>query len=278
MSGPAASGYAPINGMAMYWESSGTGGTPVIAVPGGFGVASTLGGLTDVLSQGRRVVGVELQGHGHTGDIQRPFSYEAFGDDIGALIQELGFEQVDLVGYSLGAGACLRAAIQHPDRVRRLVVVSFPYCRDGWFPSVRAAFDQMGSAAFVYMKQSPMYAAWACVAPDKAAFPTVMDKVGELQRQPYDWGEEVEQLQSQTMLVFADADSIDLRHVAAFFALVGGGLEDPGVDGSGRSSSRLAILPAATHYDIIQLPQLGPVVEEFLDDHSKSSEHANPQA
>ena len=119
MSQPSAKGYAAVDGMELYWESFGSGGTPLIVVHGGFGLISMFGALIDELAERRRVLAVELQGHGHTRDIDRPFSYEAFGDDVAGVIEQLGLERVDLLGYSLGAGCSLRAAIQHPDRVRR---------------------------------------------------------------------------------------------------------------------------------------------------------------
>ncbi|MGA2521133.1 MAG: alpha/beta hydrolase, partial [Acidimicrobiales bacterium] len=189
--GEPTSGYAPVNGLEMYWESFGAEGPPLVVVHGGYGLISTMAPLIDVLAEDHRVVGIEVQGHGHTGDIDRPFTYEAFGDDIAALIEHLDLGQVDLFGYSLGACSCLRAAIQHPELVRKLAVVSVPCRRDGWFPEVRAAFDQMGSAGFEYLKHSPMYEAYAKVAPDPDAFPALMDKMGQLQRRDYDWSDEI---------------------------------------------------------------------------------------
>src|ERR1039458_8706420 len=131
MPDPVNTGYAHVNGVKMYWESHGEGGTPLIVVHGGFGLASILGDLLDRLAASRRVIAVELQGHGHTPDIDRAFSYEAFGHDIAGLVEELRLGPADLLGYSVGASACLRAAIQHPDRVRRLVLGSIPGRRAG---------------------------------------------------------------------------------------------------------------------------------------------------
>ena len=253
--GPA-TGYAPVNDVEIYWESRGDGGVPLIVVHGGFGLASMSGELLDRLAGRRRVIAIELQGHGHTRDIGRPFSYEAFGDDIAGVIEHLGAERADLLGYSLGGGACLRCAIQHPGRVRRLAVVSAPCRRDGWFPEVRAGFGQLS--------QSPMYQAWLKVAPDPGAFPALMDKTGRLLRQPYDWSEEVRRLTMPTLLAYADADSIPPAHAAEFFALLGGGLKDAGWDGSPGPDTHLAILPGLTHYDIFYAPQLAAVVDNFL--------------
>jgi len=116
----------------MVWESRGTGGTPLAVVHSGYGLTSMLGEVLDRLASHRQVVTIELQGHGHTRDVDRPFSVEAFGDDLAGLIENLGLMQADLLGYSLGGGACLRCGIQHPDRVLRLALVSIPIRRTQW--------------------------------------------------------------------------------------------------------------------------------------------------
>jgi pimeloyl-ACP methyl ester carboxylesterase len=263
LAGPVTEGYAPVDGVDMYWRSVGEG-DPLVVVHGGFGVVDMFGDVLDRLAVGRRVIAVELQGHGHTRDVDRPFSYERFGDDLAALITHLGLERADLLGYSLGAGACLRAAMQHPDRVRRLVVVSTACRRDGWFPEVLAGMAEVGRGMFDQMRQSPMYHAYAGVAPDVDAFPELMDKTGALLRRPYDWSEEVADLPTPTLLVYGDADSIPPSHAAEFFALLGGGLRDAGWDGSQRPASQLAILPGRTHYDVFEAPELADVVRRFL--------------
>jgi pimeloyl-ACP methyl ester carboxylesterase len=258
-------GYAPVNGLEMYWESRGTGGTPLVVVHGGFGLISMLGDLLEQLAVDRQVVAVELQGHGHTRDIDRTFSFEAFGDEIAGMIEYLGLGSVDLLGYSLGGTASLRAVIQHPECARRLVLVSIPYRRDGWYPGVLDQMDKIGRGGFASMKQSPVYQAWSAVAPDVDAFPTLMDKTGALLRRPFDWTDGVKQLTAPTLLVYGDADSIPPSHAADFFALLGGGLEDAGWDGTLPTHNRLAILPGRTHYDIFQAPQLPTIVAGFTD-------------
>jgi len=258
------SGYAPVNGLNMYWESRGTGGTPLVMLHGGFGVTTVFGEVTDLLAENRQVVSVELQGHGHTPDVDRPFSWQQLGDDIAALVRHLGFEQADLLGNSLGGGASLRAAIQHPSLFRRLVLVSVPCRRDGWFPEVLQGMDGINSSLFEMFKQGPLYAAYAAVAPDADAFPALMDKTGALLRQPYDWSPEVPSLPMPVLLTYGDADSITLSHVAEFYGLLGGGLRDAGWDGSGKSVNRLAVLPDLTHYDIFTSPRLAEIVGRFL--------------
>jgi pimeloyl-ACP methyl ester carboxylesterase len=265
MGEPEATGYAPVEGLELYWESRGQGDMPLIVVHGGFGLTSMFGDVLDALAQHRRVIAIELQGHGHTADVDRPFTYEQFGDDIGGLIEHLDIGPADVLGYSLGGGASLRAAVQHPDSIRRLALLSVPCKRDGWFPEVLAGFDDLGRGRFDQLRQSPMYAAYTAVAPDPGAFPVLMDKTGELQRRTYDWRGDVQALPMPVQLVYADADSIPVAHMAEFFAMLGGGLRDAGWDGSDRPASRLAVLPGTTHYDVFASPLLPPILDAFLD-------------
>lgn len=258
------SGYAPVDGVDVYWESRGSGGTPLVVVHGGYGMTTMFGDVPDLLAEHRQVVAIELQGHGHTRDIDRPFTWEGFGDQVAGVVERFGWGQADLLGWSLGAQTVLRCAIQQPALVRKLVIVSGACRRDGWFPEVRAGWDGMSSALFGQFRRSPMYEAWTKVAPDPDSFPSLMDKSGDLLRLPYDWSDEVRRLPMPVMLVYADADGIPPSHAAEFFALLGGGQRDAGWQGSDRPASRLAILPGHTHYDIGSSPLLASVVSDFL--------------
>jgi pimeloyl-ACP methyl ester carboxylesterase len=258
------SGFVAANGIQMYWESLGAGGVPLVLVHGGFGVTGMFGGIVDALATNRQVVAVELQGHGHSADVDRPFSWESFADDLAAAITGLGLTSVDLLGYSLGGTSSLLTAIRHPDLIRRLVLVSIPVRRSGWYPGVLAGMDQISSAGAEQMMQSPMYAAYAAVAPDPSAFPVLMNKTGELLRTSYDYTDGASGLSMPTMLIYGDADSIPPAHAAEFYALLRGGLGDAGWDNSGLGVNRLAILPGRSHYDILGAAALGPTIEDFL--------------
>jgi pimeloyl-ACP methyl ester carboxylesterase len=258
-------GYAPVNGIDIYWESRGSGGTPLVLVHGGFGLASTFDGLAGQLAADRQVFALELQGHGHTADVARSFSWDDFGDDIAAVLQHLELGPVDLLGYSLGGLASLRCAIRHPEALRKLVLISAPCRRSAWFPEVLAGFDQMSSTAlFDMLRQSPLYAEWSKVAPDPSSFPTLIDKTGALLRQPYDWTGEVRQLDVPVLLVYGDSDSIPPANAAEFYSLLGGGQRDAGWDGTLPSPSRLAIVPGSTHYNILDSPLVPAVISQFL--------------
>ncbi|PTL82237.1 alpha/beta fold hydrolase [Vitiosangium sp. GDMCC 1.1324] len=260
----AQTGYADVNGVHLYYEIHGTG-KPLILLHGGLGFTSMFGPLLPQLAEKRKVIAVDLQAHGRTADIDRPIRCELMGDDIVALIKHLGFQKADVMGYSLGGGVALRTAIQHPEVVDRLVLVSVPYSRNGWYPEIRQSMSQMGASAFEFMKATPMYQGYAAVAPKPGNFPALLDKMGELLRQEYDWSREVAALKIPVLLVYADADSVIPLHAVEFFQLLGGGQRDAGWDGSGMSSARLAILPGLTHYNVFMSPLLAQMVTPFLD-------------
>jgi pimeloyl-ACP methyl ester carboxylesterase len=257
--------YAKINELDLYYEEHGAGGEPLVLLHGGFHAGEMFGAILPQLSAGRRVITVDLQGHGHTADIDRPIRSELMADDIAALIEHLGLEQADLMGYSLGGKVALRTAIQHPERVRRLVVVSVPYSRAGNFPEVVATMDAMGPEAADMLKQSPLYDLYERIAPRTEDWPALVGKVTDSLKVDYDWSQEVAALEMPVMLAFADADSIRPDHVVDFYRLLGGGQRDANWDGSQRPTARLAVLPGLSHYDIFASPALPAAVAPFLD-------------
>jgi pimeloyl-ACP methyl ester carboxylesterase len=263
--GSANSGYAPVNGLKLYYEIHGTG-EPLILLHGGLGSTEDFREIMPVLSRGHRAIAVDLQAHGRTGDIDRPMSVDAMADDIAALMKYLGIEKADLLGYSLGGAVALRTAVRHPEVVRKLVLVSTVFSHDGWYPEGKAAMAQLGSGAAEMFKQSPSYQVYSRVAPKPADFPVLLDKVGDLIRQDYDWSKDVAGIKSPTLLVFGDADGIRPEHMVQFFELLGGGKKDGGWDGSGISNARLAILPGLTHYNIISSAALASTAASFLEE------------
>ena len=256
--------YADVNGLSLRYEEHGSG-EPLILLHGGIGTGEMFEPLLPALADGRRVIAVDLQGHGGTADVDRPLRADLMADDIAALLDHLGLEQADVMGYSLGGMVSLRLAIQHPARVRRLVLVSVTFRRDGSHPEAIEAMDQMSPAAAEPMMQSPLYAAYKQVAPRVEDWPVLIGKISEALKVDYDWSADIERITAQTMLVYADADSLRPAHIVEFFALLGGGLRDAGWDNSAQPSNRLAILPGRTHYDVYLSPALTPMVVDFLN-------------
>ena len=258
------SGYALVNGIELYYEIYGTG-QPTILLHGGIGSIQMFEPILSQLAAGRQVIGVDLQAHGRTADVDRPMTYEAMADDIAALITHLGFEQADVMGYSLGGGVALQTAIRHPEVVRKLVVVSVAYKRDGWYPEVLEGMAQVGAAAAEQMKQSPVYELYARIAPRPDDWPVLLTKLGDLVRKDYDWTEGVAALEMPVLIVVGDADSMSPAHSAEFFGLLGGGKGDPGWENPMMPNSQLAILPGMTHYNILTSPTFLTAVIPFLD-------------
>jgi len=261
---PVKSGYAPVNGLNLYYEIHGAG-EPLILLHGGLGSTASFGDVLPSLAKTRQVIVTDLQGHGRTADIDRPMSIEAMADDIAGLMKYLRISRADVMGYSLGGAVALQTTIRHPELVRKLVVVSEPCKRNGWYPEGLAAMDHFGPALAEPMKKSPIYQSYAQSAPRPQDWPVLLGKLGDLMRVDYDWSQAVASIKTPAMLIFADADAVRPEHMVEFFQLLGGGKKDGGLDGSGISSARLVILPGLTHYNILSSPELVPVVTSFLD-------------
>jgi len=258
------SGYAPVDGLKMYYEIHGTG-QPLILIHGGLGSTEMFAGIMPSLAKNHQVITVDLQGHGRTADIDRPMSFDGLADDIAALAKYLKIDKVDVMGYSFGGIVALRTAILHPGLVRKLVIVSAPFKRDGWYPEVLADMAQMGPGTAEQLKLTPMYQLYSRIAPKPEDWPRFLAKLGELSKKEYDWSAEVQAIKAPTLLVFGDADAVRTANAMRFFELLGGGLKDGRWDGSGMSNARLAILPGTTHYTILSSPMLVSYVTAFLD-------------
>lgn len=255
--------YLDVNGLSLYYDEHGAG-EPLILLHGGLNCGETFGPVLDELARHRRVIVPDLQAHGRTADIDRPMRWETLADDVAALARHLGLESADVMGISLGGGVSWRLAIQYPDLVRRLVILAAAGKRTGWYPEVIAGFDAMGAPLAEMMKQSQIYQTYERIAPRPQDWPRLLDKVGDLLRQDYDWTGEIAGIRAPVMLGFADADSIRPEHIIECYALLGGGQRDAHWDGSLRSASRLAVLPGYAHTNVQMAPELAPMVENFL--------------
>jgi pimeloyl-ACP methyl ester carboxylesterase len=261
----ASSGLAPVNGIELAYQVFGDG-EPLILLHGGFGSVEMFGPNVDALAAGRRVIGVDLQSHGRSPVADRPMRFETMADDIAALIAHLGLEKADVMGFSFGGAVALRTAIQHPDIVKRLVVVSTVFKRSGWYPEMEATMISMGPEVAEPMKPTPMYEAYERIAPRVEDWPVMVTQLTDLLKLDYDWTDEVRNLTTPTMIVAGDADGLPPRHAVEFFELLGGGQRDAGFDRSGMARHRLAILPGVTHYDINVSPKLAAAVAGFLNE------------
>jgi pimeloyl-ACP methyl ester carboxylesterase len=254
-------GYAPVNGVKMYYEIHGSG-EPVVLLHGAFmTITNNWTPWIGELSKTRKVIAVEMQGHGRTADIPRDITYENLADDVAALLDYLKIPKADLIGYSMGGGVAMECAIRHPDKVRKVVVISSTFRRDGMVKEALDAFPKLTADAF---KGSPIEVEYKKLSPTPDDFPKFVKRVLAAATKGHDLG--ADKLKATTAPMFfihGDADGVRLEHVAEMFRLKGGEIHG---DLQPRSTSRLAILPNTTHVTLMQrMPIIVPMVNDFLD-------------
>ncbi len=220
-------GYVTANGVKYYYEIYGKG-EPLLLLHGGLGSIEMFESNLKTLSKNRTVIAVDLQGHGRTELGNRPFRYTDMGDDMSAILKHLNYTHADVMGYSMGGAIAFRFAVQHPEMVRRLVIVSMSYAQDGFYPELKPMQAAVGAAMADQMKETPMYKGYVAIAPHPEDFPKLLDRIGELMRTNFDWSEDVKKLTMPVMLIYGDADMIRLEHMVQFYHLLGGGLQDAG--------------------------------------------------
>ncbi|MGZ3644612.1 MAG: alpha/beta fold hydrolase [Ktedonobacteraceae bacterium] len=260
-------GYATVNGLNIYYEIHGSG-EPLVLLPGGFMTVEAMGGIVQQLASTRQVIGVELQGHGHTADIERPLSFELMADDIAALFSHLGLDLVDLFGYSLGGAVGLQTAIRHPEKIHKLALASAAFKRNGWYPESLAGMASISVETFA---GTPIHESYLKTSPRPEAWPIFIAKVRQLLSEDYDWTQGVAALNMPTLIMVGDADGIRVSHAVELFGLLGGGKGDG--DLVGLSLAQLAVLPATTHVGwappyhgiMTRTELLLPIITEFLD-------------
>jgi pimeloyl-ACP methyl ester carboxylesterase len=255
------SGYAPVNGLNMYYEIYGEG-QPLLLLHGAFsGIGTSFGKLLPGLVQGRQVIGVELQAHARTADIDRPLDLDLLAEDAAAFLQYLNIEHADVFGYSNGAAVALRLAVRYPNLVRKQVLASVGYKRDGIYPELWAGLADMKPEM---MYGSPFHDEYVRLAPDPAHFPTFFAKKTEMDRNAKDVPDEaIRSITAPTLLIIGDSDIVRPEHIVEFFRLLGGGVIG---DFVGLPRHRLAILPGTTHVTVAdQVDLLVPMIRAFLD-------------
>jgi len=255
-------GYAPVNGLKMYYEIHGSG-EPVVLLHGAFmTITGDWNDWINELARTRKVIAVEMQGHGRTADINRDITYENLSDDVAALLDYLKIERADIVGYSLGAGTAMQCAIRHPEKVRKVVSISAPMRRDGW---VKEANDFWPTFTWEIFKGTPMETEYKRLSPTPDKFPDFVNHIKATALKPYDFGaDKFKATKAPMFFIHGDADGVRLDHIAEMFRLKGGG-EIHG-DMQPRPASRLAILPDTTHVTLMnRMTTIVPMINDFLD-------------
>jgi pimeloyl-ACP methyl ester carboxylesterase len=261
---PTKSGHALVNGVNYYYAVYGTG-EPLLLLHGGLGQIEMFGPNLTRLAQSRQVIGVDLQGHGRTPLGGREISLVDMGNDMAGVLKSLGYDKVDVLGYSMVGGVAFQLAAQHPAMVRRLALVSVPYSQDGFYPEMLPQQYSLGAAMLEQMKETPMYKSYVAIAPHPEEFPKLLDAMGAYMRKSYDWSADVKKLTMPVILIYGDSDMFRPEHIVKFYQLLGGGLKDAGWQREHMSQNRLAILPNITHYELGLAPQLVDTVLPFLN-------------
>ncbi len=262
---PTKSGYAPVNGVGIYYETFGSG-APLVLLHGGLEAIEGFAPILPRLAEGREVIAVDLQGHGRTLPFDRPMTWPNLATDIAELIKYLGHDKADILGYSLGGLTALRTAIDHPEMVDRLILVSIPYAFAGWHDYNQQGMRSVSAALADQLKESPMYTErYAKLSPDPSLWGKTLDQTGALTGGDFDWSAEIPDIKSPTLLIYGDYDAIRVGHIAQFFELLGGGKQDGGWAGENMTPNRLAILSSAVHYHMYGETRMAEEAIRFLD-------------
>jgi len=258
----AARGYAHVNELTMYYEIHGDG-RPLLLLHGAMGtIESCFANLLPALARTRRVIAAELQGHGHTPDVHRRLSYEQMAEDLAGLLRALDIDVADFVGYSMGGAAAFQLALRRPSMVRRLVIAGGTcFQPQGLYPEMQPG---SGAPTPEDLAGSPWHQAYLEVAPDPAAWSTLVAKVGELDAGFTGWSaDDVRSLVAPTLLMIGDSDIVRPEHTMEMFRLLGGGVVG---DLVGLPESQLAILPGTSHVGLLErVDWLRSMIIDFLD-------------
>ncbi len=255
-------GYAPVNGLQMYYEVHGSGGTPLLLLHGGlFNIDLQFGQVLPELARTRQVIATDFQAHGRTNDIDRPLTGADLASDVVGLLRHLGIAQVDLFGFSVGGAVALHLAIHHPELVRRLVVSSVSFHPDGDRPENSAAVGEM---TVDMIAGTPMEQDYLAKSPNPEKLQDLLNKLGSYDKDFRGWSDaEIEGIPAPTLITVGDCDAVKLEHAVRFLQLRGG---DVNGDFVGVPDSQLAVFPGTTHFfGLARTNLVVDVVTTFLD-------------
>ena len=255
-------GYAPLDGLRMYYEIHGAGGTPLLLLHGGlFDIDQQFGELIPGLAADRRVIAADFQGHGRTNDVDRPLRSADLASDVVGLLQHLGVAQVDVLGFSVGGATALHLAIGHPELVRKLIVSSASFHPDGDRPENKEAVPEL---TVEMIAGTPMERHYRAKSPHPDRLQALLDKLGTFDEGFPGWSDaDVEGIAAPTLITLGDCDAVTLDHAVRFLRLRGG---DVNGDFTGVPASQLAVFPGTTHFfGLARTALVLDVVRSFLD-------------
>ena len=251
-------GYAPVNGLQMYYEVHGSGDTPLLLLHGGlFTIDLQFGAVLPALAKTRQVIAADFQGHGRTGDIDRPLTSAHLASDVAGLLQHLEVPQVDVFGFSVGGAAALHLAIKQPGLFRKAILSSVSFHPDGLRPENA---DAVGTLTVDMIAGTPMEQEYRAKSPNPDQLQALLDKLGTFDQGFAGWSDaDIQGIAAPTLITVGDCDMVTLDHAVRFLRLRGG---DVNGDFSGVPASQLAVLPGTTHF--FGLSRTGMVLDSVL--------------
>jgi pimeloyl-ACP methyl ester carboxylesterase len=244
---PAGSGYAPVNGIKVYYEVYGEG-KPLVLLHGAFyTIEMNWGQLIPELSKTRKVIAIELQGHGHTPFSDRKLDIATLASDVDGVMNYLKVDSADVAGFSMGGSVAYQLTVQHPKRVRKLVIISSTYKTSGWLPVINNGFKGFKPEFF---NNTPMKVAYDAVAPDKTKWTKFIEQMIAFAGVPFNVGDaNIAKITSPVLLISGDNDGLDKVELMKTYQLLGGGVS---ADLGPMPKSQLAVVPAQGHVSLMQ--------------------------
>lgn len=253
-------GYAPVNGLKIYYEVQGEG-KPILLLHGSFyTIEMNWSQLMPELAKKRKVIAIEMQGHGRTADSDKPITHQSLASDVAAVMKYLKIDSADILGYSLGGRIAFQLAIQNPELVKKLIILSSTYRAEGWQPEVRTALLAMQPA---FLDNTPLRTEYVRVAPDTSHWHKFLSKILAFNNSNYNLGDEkIKSIKAPVLLIAGDNDGIDKTILTDTYKLLGGGVFG---DMAGVPKSQLAIIPGTTHVSIMyETEKILSVTNSFL--------------
>jgi len=257
---PASSGYAPVNGSKVYYEMYGAG-DPIVLLHGAYmTINSNWSELIPVLSKTRKVIALELDGHGHTPLSQRPYSYQTLASDVAAVLKHLKIDSADILGFSYGGTVAFQFAIQHPAMTKKLIIISSTYKSEGWLDIMYTMLAGIKPDAF---DNTPIRSEYIKVAPDTSNWHKFIAAMLKFSAEKFNLGDDkIKNIKAPVLLIMGDNDGTDKKVLAETYSLLGGNVFG---DVVGIPKSQLAILPAKGHGTLIMDTQaIAAIVGSFL--------------
>ena len=257
---PSASGYAPVNGINLYYEVYGEG-KPLILLHGAFmNIETNWGQLIPELVKTRKVIAIEMQGHGHSPFSDRQLSINNFAAEVKGVMDYLKIDSADMIGYSMGGSVAYQFAVQNPKCLKKLVIISSTYKTSGWLPVVSSAFKDFKPEFF---DDSPMKTAYDAVAPDKTKWRKFVEQMIGFMQVPFNIGDSnIAKIAAPVLIIAGDNDGTDKVELAKTYQLLGAGVS---ADLAPMPKSQLAIVPAQGHVSLMmQTKTILDYLEGFL--------------